>query len=123
MQERAQFEISALVIESLKAGLVGADDTLLNELLSNQKQVEDLLISYHFRSRGRVYNVRIDKPVLNDDGSGFFNVRYSIGHFNACADVDTSEDERMKIQFEVNLQTGILFLVGEFIPEREPDEF
>jgi hypothetical protein len=123
MQERAKIGISSVALEGIKVEDVDKELIIFNELLANRDKIEDLIISYHYKSRGRVYNVHIEPPVLSQELAGYFNVRYAIGHFNACADMDTSEDAIMPIEISTDLSLAEINLTGEFIPEREPDEF
>ena len=122
MQEKTQFKISSIAVTGIKMQAAEKESIVLNELLNHRAVIEDLLVGYYFKSRGRIYNVRINKPVLDEDCNGFFSVKYTIGHFNACADLDTNEEESMKIQIKADLETGVAELTGEFFPEREPDE-
>ena len=123
MQERTKISISSVALEGIKMQAADKELIIFNELLANKSKIEDLIISYHYKNRGRVYNVRIESPVLSQELTGSFNVRYAIGHFNACADIDTNEDAIMAIQISTDLSLAEINLTGEFIPEREPDEF
>ncbi|TZF84102.1 hypothetical protein FW774_11725 [Pedobacter sp. BS3] len=96
------------------------------ELLSaNLDKLSELLMAYHFSSRERVSGITIDKSSLYIDGQGrgSFIVHYTIGLFNACADLDYTDDAKMTVEFAVNPESGEVALTGEYIPEREPDEF
>jgi len=123
MQEKAEIKISAIAVEAILMQAAEKELIILNELLAHKTVIEDLIISYYFKSRGRIFDVRLNRPTLDENCNGFFNVSYTVGHFNACADVDTSEEESMKIQLWSDLENGIIMLEGEYIPEREPDEF
>ncbi|MFD2164438.1 hypothetical protein ACFSJU_18680 [Paradesertivirga mongoliensis] len=98
---------------------------LYQELNRNIKSVENLLVSYHFKTRGRVFNVTIDDSSLKllQPLMGRFLVNYTIGQFNACADVDFSEKASMEMLIDLDPQNKKAIITGEFIPEREPDEF
>jgi hypothetical protein len=122
MQESTKFKFSPIAVEGLKMQAAEKESIVLIELLSHKSVIEDLLVSYYFRSRGRIYNVRINKPVLDENCNGSFNVTYNIGHFNACADVDSNEEESMQIAINADLSSGSVVLTGEYFPEREPDE-
>lgn len=121
MQEQVVFKLAEgfLSLTSADAALLG------KELQENVKAVEALLTSYHFRSRGRVYNVTVDESsveLLNPQ-MGKFVASYTLGQFNACADVDYSERAAMEILVDIDKEKGLAILTGEYIPEREPDEF
>jgi len=124
MQEKIAIKISPVGLHALMVKAAERESIILNELLVNKKKIEDMLMSYYFKSRGRVYDVRIEKPILiKDSFEGFFNLTYSVGHFNACADVDTHEDEKMVVTLNLNLKNAEAILIGEYFQEREPDEF
>lgn len=120
MQEQLTFNLSDEFLKSSKD-----IESLHKEIQRNVAIIEALLVSYHFKSRGRVFNVQINgssiellKPVI-----GRFTVNYSIGQFNACADVDFVENASMEILYDISLDTSTCTITGEYIPEREPDEF
>ena len=122
MQEKIILKISAIGIKGLLTEAAEKESIILNELLSNKKKIEDMLQSYYFKSRGRIFGVKIEKPALKDGFNGVFKVSYSIGHFNACADVDSHEEEKMLITFSIDIEKAEAILIGEYFPEREPDE-
>lgn len=124
MQEQEVIELKGMMFNSLVISDENSKATVLADLKKNQKKIEDLLVSYHFRERGRVYDVQIDDNSLTQfsEQKLQFRVLYKIGHFNACADKDTSETAGMKIILEVDQEEGRAQLIGEYIPEREPDE-
>ncbi|WP_207425914.1 hypothetical protein [Pedobacter sp. SYSU D00535] len=99
---------------------------VLEELLKKKlKKIEELLVSYHFRTRGRVFDIRVEPGSVKfkNFNSGEFTAGYRLGIFNACADIDAVDIAKMLISFVLNLDTKTLLLTGEYIPEREPDEF
>jgi hypothetical protein len=97
---------------------------LYQDLLSQSDKIKELLVAYHFMSRERVYDVRINEGSLSvdSDGLGSFIVNYMTGLFNACADVDYNQREEMKIMVKADPAAHTALLTGEYIPEREPDE-
>ena len=99
-------------------------DAVIAELGNHLDKIEELLVRYHFSSRGRVHSVSLDSEglILGDEGKGSFVVRYAVGLFNACADLDYTEKSWMRIGFKPGLEEGAVILSGENIPEREPDE-
>jgi len=123
MQEKIILKISAGAIEELLSESAEKESIILNELLANKKMIEDMLQSYYFKSRGRIYDVKIEKPTLTEGFNGSFKANYSIGHFNACADVDSHEEEKMLINLSIDTKRAEGVLTGEYFPEREPDEF
>lgn len=120
MQEQVTFKLSPhFDVQSTDA------DALLRELKHQQQAVEALLTSYHYRSRGRVFDVLIDESsvALISQSMGKFMVKYSIGQFNACADVDFTETEAMEMLVDIDGEKRVAVITGEYIPERDPDEF
>lgn len=120
MQEKNTFQLS----EQFLAGDTGKQN-IGEELNRNIQAIEALLVGYHFSSRGRVFNVSIEEDSLNEESSleGYFKVNYFIGQFNACADLDFTDGAFMQISYKMNPADNSLTLIGEDVPEREPDEF
>lgn len=119
MQEKITFHLS----QQFQAGS-NFSESLKNELLKYVQAIENLLISYHFVSRGRVLDVVLDEKsfILKGSSGGNFKVDYVVGQFNACADLDFTEKASMKIDFSVDIAKNEITLTGEYIPERGPDE-
>ena len=116
MQEQVTIKLSSQVVWDAT--------TFYRELLQSSDRVKDLLVSYHFRTRGRVSELSFTESSIEffNPLMGKFVVIYSVGQFNACADVDYSERETMEILFDIDLEKSEALLTGEYIPEREPDE-
>ncbi|WP_256010512.1 hypothetical protein [Desertivirga xinjiangensis] len=123
MQEHLIIKLSGISLNGMISRAAEPGSILLNEFLFNKNRIEDLLMGYYFNARGRVFNVMINKPVMEDESNGYLYVHYSIGHFNACADVDSFHEEKMKLSFVLNMDKAELNISGEYFPEREPDEF
>jgi hypothetical protein len=121
MQEQVTFQLSPMFLETEPVD----STSLMVEVSSNLTVIESLLVSYHFKSRGRVFNVQLvqDSVVLLSDSMGKFTVVYTIGQFNACADVDFAENASMEMLIDIDRGAGKAIITGEYIPEREPDEF
>lgn len=120
MQEQVTFNFKTINTST------AINHDFVNALIrQNQKAVEALLTSYHFKSRGRVFGLAINPESVQmlSQSMAKFIVHYSIGQFNACADVDYSERAAMEVLLDFDLQAGQGILTGEYIPEREPDEF
>lgn len=119
MQETITFQLSEQFLSEAAGG-----DSLKRELLGNLQAIEALLVGYHFSSRGRVFNVSIDEDSIKHGSTlqGQCKVNYSIGQFNACADLDFTEKAFMQISFNADFSNKIVTLTGENVPEREPDE-
>lgn len=103
-----------------------SDATILKrELQLNSKAIEALLVAYHFQSRGRVFNVTIEESSVEFIGQfmGRFFVSYTVGQFNACADVDFTERASMEMLIDIDTEKSEAIITGEYIPERDPDEF
>ena len=121
MQEQISFTLSPEFLNSITLDQA----RLQSELKANIKAISDLLIGYHFKTRGRVFNVSINESSIEliSESMGKFTVYYSIGHFNACADVDFSDKASMEMLVDINPESATAIITGEYIPEREPDEF
>ncbi len=120
MQEQVRFKLSN---EFLKQSII--DEASINtELELNLKSIESLLQSYHFKARERVFDVNIknDSVELLNQSMAKMLVTYSIGQFNACADLDFNERASMEMLIDIDKESAEATLTGEFIPEREPDE-
>jgi hypothetical protein len=124
MQESTIINLSADCVGLIKSNSDRRTETLFNELEMNIEQIKALLVGYYFASRQRVFDVQIDKGSLFIDpkGVGSFLVRYMLGMFNACADLDFTDKEKMRIEITINDQSGQAVLKGEYFPEREADE-
>lgn len=125
MQEKTTLILSQPTLQAIRSGQ-GAHTALYAELQQQQGKLESLLTGYHFTSRERVFNLAVeqDSVKINANGTGNFVVHYSIGMFNACADLDHTGQTRMTVSVAVtNFDTGDTTLTGEYIPEREPDGF
>ena len=123
MQEKIKIHLSEHYL-SLAAHQPDATQPLYSELVKNISKINDLLISYHFSKRERIVDLEIDKSsiVITSEGKGNFLVNYTIGMFNACADLDYTQKEKMIIDIEINQKTNEAVLRGEFFPERDPDD-
>lgn len=109
---------------ALNAGFLSEEPsqkTLFEELVQHSGKITELLTGYHFHSRGRVFNAAVnqDSVQLINSQMGRFIVTYTVGQFNACADLDFTEKASMEML--VDIKEGII--TGEYIPERGPDEF
>lgn len=123
MQEHLTIKLSGISLSGIMSHAAEQESILLNEFLFNKAKIEDMLTGYYFNTRGRIYNVTINKPVMDAQNRGYLYVYYFIGHFNACADIDSYEEEKMKLSFVLNLDKAEVKISGEYFPEREPDEF
>jgi hypothetical protein len=120
MQEQIQFKLSD---EFLKQSI--ADEiSVIKELKENIKSIESLLQSYHFKARGRVFNVVIKDVslALLSNTMAKLLITYMVGQFNACADLDFNERASMEVLVDIDRESSQAIVTGEFIPEREPDE-
>jgi hypothetical protein len=101
-------------------------DSVYEELSSGISKVQELISAYYFNSRGSISGVSVDKPSLTyrpETGEGTFLVRYTVGLFNACADLRFDDQDKMTVGFKIAADSLSARLTGEYIPEREPDEF
>ena len=121
MQEQIKFSLSEGFADNGTVDL----NRLKEEINSNIEKINGLLVSYHFKARGRVFNVSISENSVEMINSCMakFLVNYTIGQFNACADVDFTERSSMEMLMDIDLVSKEAIVTGEYIPEREPDEF
>jgi hypothetical protein len=121
MEEQIKFE----VFDGFFSGSNPDAELLKAALHQNLKSIEQLLVSYHFKSRGRVFDVAISegsiefiKPLMAK-----FIVNYAIGQFNACADLDFNDKAAMEMLVDIDSDQKAFIVTGEYVPERDPDEF
>ncbi|WP_041536976.1 hypothetical protein [Pseudopedobacter saltans] len=89
----------------------------------NMYDIHDLLFSYHYTKRERVYDIILNKEdFIYSNGRGSFLAKYMIGFFNGCADLDFNNTEKMKITFSVDFKNDTVLLIGEYIPDEEQHE-
>lgn len=112
------------IIELSKFGESKPEISLLDEIVDKKAEVEALISAYYFRSRGRVFNLRVDRESFYQlsDNRYAFVVFYKVGISNACADIDLDYDEKMVINVSLDTAASKALLTGEYIPEREPDD-
>jgi hypothetical protein len=123
MQEKITVALPKGLLE-IEANHAEDQQVLHQYLLANSQLLEPLLTSYYFTERKRVSDLRIDDASFSlQSGKGSFTVNYTLGLFNACADLDYNEQEKMKIEIVLDMEVGEALLTGEYFPEREPDEF
>ncbi|MBE7174972.1 MAG: hypothetical protein INR69_01120 [Mucilaginibacter polytrichastri] len=122
MLEQTEILLSAEFLQQ-SAG-TAATEGITRELERHNKALHDLLSGYYFMERKRVMDVQIDtgSVALDGDGKGSFQVTYTLGLFNACADIDHQEKAQMTIRIDADFTHKKAVLTGEYFPEREPDE-
>jgi hypothetical protein len=120
MQEQIQFKLSDEFLKESAADEI----SVLKELQENIQSIEALLQSYHFKARGRVFDIVIkdDSLTLLSNTMAKLQVTYLVGQFNACADLDFNERAGMEMLVDIERESSQAIVTGEFIPEREPDE-
>lgn len=123
MQEIVQFKIPGKLLEDLLRLKEDREGLMAALLESNRYSIEQLLMAYYFSSRNRVFDLVIRNPQFLTETTGRFKLDYKLGHFYACADIDTQQDESMTVGFRLEVATSELVLQGEYWPERGPDEF
>lgn len=123
MQEIIRIQLFDKTLQAILADHPDKVKLIADELDQHEKAIENMMVSYYFLDRKRVYDVTIDKTTveINRDGNGHFRINYMLGLFNACADVDASDLTYMDILMAVDFEKRNMILTGEDIPEREPD--
>jgi len=97
---------------------------LFHQFLKNSLyDIHDLLFNYHYAKRERVYDITVEESdIFYSNGHGYFTVKYMIGFFNACADLDFNDEEQMRITYYIDFVQDEVVLKGEYIPEEEQHE-
>jgi len=123
MQEKATIKIEQEILNSLERNQQEALNLLNKYFEKHLKAMHDLLFNYHYEKRERVYDIAIEtNSLVFDRTKGSFKVLYTIGFFNACADLDYNAPEKMKIDFTISKESNEILLKGEYWPERGQDE-
>ncbi len=124
-------KINMQIEKSLKFNKTFSEHTIVEEakellcqfLNANLYDIHDMLFSYHYAKRERVYDIIIEKSdIIYSEGKGYFTVKYMIGFFNACADLNFNDKEKMKITYNIDFVKDEIVLKGEYIPEEEQHE-
>lgn len=117
MQETWKFDIS-------RSEGDGSLDRLIQETLLKNKKDLGVFLSYYYKKEGALTeNVRVNGPInFLNECKGDFLVDFELIHFNACLNIHEQNREKMKIQFEIDLDSNQLILTGPYWPEREMDE-
>src|SRR3954468_19411215 len=98
---------------------------LIREVNNASEAVKSLLVGYHYAEAGQVCNVSIkqDTLVFKNILTGSFIVHYETHFFLGCSDKRYENQNVMKIEFAVSDDFNTIWLSGEVIPERTPDEY
>jgi hypothetical protein len=123
MQASQKIIIKQATINAITDGAAGAKALLLDELTTHDKDMLNLLTSYHWEERGVVETVKIEAEslIIDQNGTGKFNVNYAVNIHYGCSDVQIDLDKKMTISIYLDVRSGEALLTGEFFPEREPD--
>lgn len=123
MQEETTLKIEPGILQLVESDHQNAENVLKKYLERHFETIQGLLFNYHYDKRERVYDLAIDTNSLIFNGTkGSFKVLYTIGFFNACADLDYNATEEMKIDFTIDKESSEILLKGEYWPERGQDE-
>ncbi|WP_373521921.1 hypothetical protein [Aquiflexum sp.] len=98
-------------------------DVMKELLLENQKDM-GIFLSYYYKKDGAITEgVQLYGPInFVKEYSGDFLVDFELIFYNACLNIHEQNKEKMKIQFEIDLDSKELILIGPYWPEREMDE-
>lgn len=96
----------------------------IKEILIDNQRDMGIFLSYYFRKDGAVTeNVHLSGPIsFLNDFKGHFLVEFDLIHYNACLNIHEQNKEKMKINFNFNLDSNQLIITGPYWPEREMDE-
>lgn len=95
------------------------------QLDTYHNDISSLLTSYHWTEKGSVemMEIDLDSIIIDEKGNGGFKVRYAINIHYGCSDIDIYLDKSMSININTDIISQKAILIGEYIPEREPDDF
>ena len=125
MQEKTVINLGRIALEEIAEKPLKIKELLIAKLNENLEKIRLMISGYFFLERKRIYNLTIDEESvsMNEAGNGTFRVNFTIGILDGCADIDRSQLDDMLVSISTNLQTGEILLLGENIPERQPDDF
>lgn len=95
----------------------------LIEALAANEQVLSLLKAYHYSEKGIIDQYRIENLTMSDTQTGILQVRYVVNFFLGCSNINYDDSSKMTIKFVIIPENQTITLIGEYWPEREPDEF
>ena len=95
-----------------------------NWLIQTQQRELGIFLSYYYKKQGAVVEkVRlIAEPPKDGLTNKVIHLQFELIFFNACQDLNESQVENMKLNFEVDAVKKTLVLLGPNWPSREPDE-
>ena len=88
-------------------------NSFIDELAHHKDELTGLLTGYYCQERGSVYDYSIDPGTFEIDKNGKgsfmanFEIYYALDNF--------SDNDKMKIEFQIDLRTGEMILKGETI--------
>jgi hypothetical protein len=118
-------EIQSIVLDKKDVvDLLSSSGSLHGVLESHKEVIHAMVASYHYESRGYVYDVIVDQAFLKftSSYSGSFVVQYKLNYTVSCSDVKYDISDRMIFGFLIDVDNSSLTLSGEKIYERGPDE-
>ena len=117
MQESWKFKLSP------SDGNISLEGLIHKALLNYQKDM-GIFLSYYYKKEGAVTeNVQLNGTInFFEKYKGEFWVDFELIHYNACLNIHEQNKEKMKIRFEIDLNSKELILTGPYWPEREMDE-
>jgi hypothetical protein len=124
-REEASIEISKWLVDSFQVHEADHGMLLSNELEQHLEVIENLLLGYHYAEAGKVSHVKVeqDSIIFNKRTSGSFIAEYKTYFAMACSDKGYSNDNKMSVEFQIDLQNKKMRLLGEELQERLPDDF
>jgi hypothetical protein len=125
MQYSQSIVVSPLFLAAFSKGSEGKQALIKVQLDTYRNDISSLLSSYHWAEKGSVEKVEIDLDsiMIDEKGNGRFKVKYAINIHYGCSDIDTDLDKSMFITINTDMDSQKAILMGEYIPEREPDDF
>jgi len=123
MQERRAIDLSGEVCNAIRHDAGAKQNLLIAKLKEQESSILEMLVSYHYESRGQVSDLLFEDVTFHDPFSGTFKINYKVNYFVGCSDINFDEKASMTFYFKVDMASHTLELLGENIPERGPDEF
>ena len=126
MKPKANFELNPVVIDAIRNNTHDHIQLLCDELNNHPDIVTSLhgFDAFWDGTYGEVHQVEIDPDSvqITSKWKGSFNAEFEVSYFFSCDDLNSSRDESMTFEFEIDIVSGEILIEGEEVEERSPDE-
>ncbi|GEM_PF-6047097 len=121
------FAIDKQIVQTLSIDLKETKKLLFKALNQNSELASMLDGRNEFfgDTNGEVHLVTVDKHSIKlfPNGKGSFQADFDISYYFGCSDQNTSREESMSMDFEIDIANSEIKIIGENLPEREPDNY